>query len=69
MRGVWGWVAVVGATLALAGCGRGVDGARIAAPAPGEWLSYGRTYDEQRFSPLDQINTETVKDLGLAWWA
>ncbi len=31
------------------------------------WLAYGRTYEEQRFSPLDQINKSTVKDLGLAW--
>lgn len=31
------------------------------------WMSYGRTYDEQRFSPLDQVNAETVKNLGLAW--
>ena len=32
------------------------------------WLAHGRTYDEQRFSPLDQINTETLKDLELAWF-
>ena len=25
------------------------------------WLSYGRTYDEQRYSPLNQINHDTVK--------
>ena len=31
------------------------------------WLSHGRTYSEQRFSPLDQINTGNVEDLGLAW--
>jgi len=31
------------------------------------WLMYGRTYDEQRFSPLQQINDNTVGDLGLAW--
>jgi quinohemoprotein ethanol dehydrogenase len=34
-----------------------------------DWLSYGRTYDEQRFSPLDTITTENVKDLGLSWSA
>jgi quinohemoprotein ethanol dehydrogenase len=34
---------------------------------PGNWLTHGRTYSEQRFSPLDQINDENVKDLGLAW--
>ena len=34
-----------------------------------EWLTHGRTYDEQRFSPLEQINTNNVKNLGLAWFA
>ena len=34
---------------------------------PGDWLSHGRTYSEQRFSPLDKISTKTVKDLGVAW--
>ncbi|MFU7527395.1 PQQ-dependent dehydrogenase, methanol/ethanol family [Qipengyuania sp. ASV99] len=33
------------------------------------WITYGRTYSEQRFSPLDQINTENVGELGLAWFA
>ena len=33
----------------------------------GNWLSYGRTYDEQRHSPLTQINADNVGDLGLAW--
>ncbi|MGD9800363.1 MAG: PQQ-dependent dehydrogenase, methanol/ethanol family, partial [Parvularculaceae bacterium] len=48
---------------------RGVDAAAIAAAdeTPGEWLSHGRTYSEQRFSPLDQISAETIGDLGLAW--
>jgi len=36
---------------------------------PGEWLSVGRTYDEQRFSPLKGINTDNVAKLGLAWFA
>jgi quinohemoprotein ethanol dehydrogenase len=31
------------------------------------WLSYGRNYSEQRFSPLDQVNVDTVGRLGLAW--
>ena len=48
-----------------------VDHARmLAADAdPGEWMSVGRTYDEQRFSPLAQINDRTVGRLGLAWYA
>ncbi len=36
---------------------------------PGSWLSAARAYDEQRFSPLDQINDSNVKALGLAWYA
>ncbi|MDP2053591.1 MAG: PQQ-dependent dehydrogenase, methanol/ethanol family, partial [Acidobacteriota bacterium] len=34
---------------------------------PGDWLSYGRDYYEQRFSPLDQINDTNAAKLGLAW--
>jgi PQQ-dependent dehydrogenase (methanol/ethanol family) len=47
-----------------------VDDARLAAAdaAVDDWLSYGRTYDEQRFSPLDQIHEGNVGRLGLAWW-
>src|SRR4029078_8764377 len=33
----------------------------------GEWLTHGRTYAETRFSPLKQIQSANVKDLGLAW--
>lgn len=71
------------AGLTLAGCDRpsdrvddppapttaAVDGARIIAAdaEPGSWLTHGRTYSEQRFSPLDQINQDTAGDLGLAW--
>ncbi len=33
----------------------------------GNWLMYGRTYKEQRFSPLQQINEESVQRLGLVW--
>ncbi|MCC6707592.1 MAG: PQQ-dependent dehydrogenase, methanol/ethanol family [Gammaproteobacteria bacterium] len=35
---------------------------------PANWLSYGRTYSEQRFSPLDQINVENIDRLKLAWY-
>ena len=34
---------------------------------PHNWLNHGRTYTEQRFSPLEQINTENVTQLKLAW--
>ena len=45
-----------------------VDDAALAAVGDGaNWLAYGRNYSEQRYSPLDQINTETVKKLGVEW--
>ena len=48
-----------------------VDSERIvnADANPGEWLTHGRTYDEQRFSPLTQITDKNVSELGLAWYA
>ena len=48
-----------------------VDAARLieADAEPGQWLSHGRTYGEQRFSPLDQIDRQNVGALGLAWFA
>jgi quinohemoprotein ethanol dehydrogenase len=33
------------------------------------WLLHGRTYSEQRFSPLKHINQQNVSELGLAWYA
>jgi quinohemoprotein ethanol dehydrogenase len=34
---------------------------------PSDWMSYGRTYNEQRFSPLRQVNDKNVGQLALAW--
>ena len=42
---------------------------RAALNEPGSWLSYGLTYEEQRFSRLDQINRTSVAKLGLSWVA
>ena len=36
-------------------------------PPPGDWLMLNRTYDEQRFSPLDQVNRGNVGGLKMAW--
>ena len=43
-----------------------VNEASIMNPG-GEWLSYGRTYREQRFSPLDSVNRDNVDELDLVW--
>ncbi|MDP4651858.1 MAG: PQQ-binding-like beta-propeller repeat protein, partial [Haliea sp.] len=47
-----------------------VDGKRIeqADMQPGNWMAHGRTYDEQRFSPLSALDTSNVDELGLAWY-
>jgi PQQ-dependent dehydrogenase (methanol/ethanol family) len=46
-----------------------VDTSRLlnADNEPGQWLTVGRTYDEQRYSPLARINPGNVTQLGLAW--
>jgi alcohol dehydrogenase (cytochrome c) len=36
-------------------------------PDPADWPTYGRTLDMSRFSPLDEINRDTIGDLGLTW--
>jgi quinohemoprotein ethanol dehydrogenase len=48
-----------------------VDATRLAKADQdaANWLSYGRTYSEQRFSPLARITADNVKELGLAWYA
>jgi len=40
---------------------------RLANPEPGNWLSNHRTWDSQRYSPLDKINKDNIKSLKLAY--
>jgi alcohol dehydrogenase (cytochrome c)/quinohemoprotein ethanol dehydrogenase len=76
------WSVVTVLSLTLLGCNSppgepetprpaAVDAARLIAAdtEPGQWMSHGRTYGEQRFSPLTEIDTTNVGDLGLAWFA
>jgi len=48
-----------------------VTAARLvkAADEPGQWMTYGGTYSEQRFSQLKQIDASNVSKLGLQWFA
>ncbi len=59
--------------VALSASYSGVDARRLlSADSPanaGQWMSYGRDYSEQRFSPLKQINADNISQLGLAWYA
>lgn len=47
-----------------------VDAERLANAGsdPNNWMTHGRTYAEERFSPLTQINADNVQSLGLAWY-
>jgi len=64
----YAWAGLLLALLAACGPAQ-VNEQRIsnADSEPGNWLSHGRTYGEERYSPLDAINTENVSQLGLAW--
>ena len=47
----------------------GVDDTRLAGAAADadNWLSHGRTWSEQRFSPLTQVHAKNADRLRLAW--
>ena len=58
--------------LILASCNnrpKTTDEARLrgAGQDSGNWLMYGRTYDDHRYSPLKEINEQSIAKLGLAW--
>ena len=62
-------VAACGQSGAGGGKAGNLDATRLtAASGTGDWMSVGRTYDEQRFSPLTKIDTTNVNKLGLAWY-
>ncbi|HWK54524.1 MAG TPA: PQQ-binding-like beta-propeller repeat protein, partial [Hyphomicrobiales bacterium] len=44
-----------------------VSETELAAPAPGDWLTWRRGWDAHGFSPLDQITPANVGDLRVAW--
>jgi len=44
-----------------------VTAATLANPDPGDWLHISRTYDQQRFSPLGQINKGNAGQLRMVW--
>ena len=57
--------------LAAGGAAAAVDSTRLdhADQDAGNWLTYGRTYSEQRYSPLTRITADNVTHVGLAWFA
>src|SRR5262245_18268450 len=73
----WRWIQGAGLVLlglmtlpGLAGCERhpdpSADGGLLESPE--DWPSFGRTAGEQHYSPLDQIDRDSVGRLSLAWY-
>lgn len=73
-------VAAIGALALVASIGAQQEARRVNVDAnvlknagtshdalPGDWLSYGRSQSETRYSPLRQIDTSNVSRLGLSW--
>src|SRR5437867_12741933 len=44
-----------------------VTPAMLLNPPPDDWLMYSRTYDAQRYSPLNQINKQNAGRLTHVW--
>lgn len=40
-----------------------------AASEPSQWMTVGGTYEERHYSPLNEINRDTIGRLGLSWFA
>ena len=58
------------AAVCLGSCGQTADksAARLSDKSDGsDWAGYGRTFGQQHYSPLDDVNQTNVGSLGLAW--
>jgi alcohol dehydrogenase (cytochrome c) len=60
-------VLLAGTVIAGPALAADVTPARLANPEPQNWLMNHRTYDGQRYSPLERINKANVKGLRLAY--
>ncbi|WP_028008810.1 PQQ-dependent dehydrogenase, methanol/ethanol family [Solimonas flava] len=66
-RALAGLVAAVSLGLAAQAAAQ-IDNAALSNEADGtNWAANGRTFSEQHYSPLEQINAQNVGRLGLAW--
>jgi alcohol dehydrogenase (cytochrome c) len=59
--------AAMAARKALLGRVAPVSDAMLRAPAAADWLMWRGSYATLGYSPLDQINRNTVRNLGIAW--
>jgi quinohemoprotein ethanol dehydrogenase len=68
MRPIWCLCSAVVVACAGAESRSVTDSALVADPSGENWLAFGRTLNEQRFSPLRQIDTATVNGLKVDWF-
>src|SRR5260370_23101828 len=64
------WAGLLGPCLAASETAKppGIDNTALSNEADGvNWAAYGRSFSEQHYSPLRQINASNVSRLGLAW--
>ena len=70
MKFSYRWLSVSALIVAMQGAAAEtvVNDETLSAVGDGSnWLAYGRNYSEQRYSPLEQINDQSVSKLGLDW--
>ena len=60
-RRAFGLIVVLAAVAVISGAVRSASGAAV---QPSDWLAFGRTPDQNRYSPLTQITPGNVDDLG-----
>jgi hypothetical protein len=53
---------------AICSAATGPEAQYVDAASGTDWPGFGRTYGEQHFSPLTQIDNRNVGRLGLAWY-
>ena len=75
MRKITAAIAAIGLAASLAACDTlsenaiGEERLVNAGDDGANWITYGRDYAEQRFSPLTAISRDNVGELGLTWFA
>lgn len=68
LRALAGVMAAMWATLVLSGAhAQGLDALKNDSATPDDVLTYGMGYNNQRYSPLKQINTQNVSKLQPLW--
>jgi len=67
----WVWLALAAVVLSVQARARAphdIDNTALSDEQDGtDWPAFGRTFNEGHYSPLNQVNTNSIGRLGLAW--